>query len=391
MQDRPIAKPLEMLLILSHAHLQKKTDRGFASTKRLAKRLKPKLVQINNGLANECCNLCISSNGGTIVLGGHKFSIMIDCKTGDGRRISHGESCKRRSSVCFMHYLLPSHHVIFPSDQSPMILDLKMEPVAKLGPPFRGRFNTSKSSSFFNLSRNIYKLGSKVWYVDKLKHLHCFDLDNLASKIDLLRNELSTADCPNGSNELPILQGIQLHSDVEEFCIDRFSPVKSIFVLSTSGTVKKLQSKDGTLCSPVFVLPKEHQRQQQAFTAITSTRKCIITASIAKTGKQFRVQYLSFSKRLTLQDKLSMAIDSENPIIRILPVRRHRVTFCLSFHSEVLLQILYFLGPRLALLTSLKAMGVSNKLLRGAIVDKKCSTIWVPTSQRMFQLKLLSE
>lgn len=83
-----------------------------------------------------------------------------------------------------------------------------------------------------------------------------------------------------------------------------------------------------------------------------------------------------------------MTIDNENPIIRMVPVKRHRVTFCLSFHSELVLQILYFIDKKLTLLCSLNAQGVSNKLLRGAIVEKKSSSIWVPTSQRMFQLRL---
>ncbi len=289
-----------------------------------------------------------------------------------------------------MHYLLPSHHLIFPSDHSPIILDSNMEPLARLAPPFRGRFNTSKSSSFFNLSRNTCRRGSKVWYVDKLKQLHFYDLSNLSAKIGLLRSSQSTAGCSVSPDELPSLEGKQLHSDVEEFCLDTFSPTSCIFILSTNGTVKMLHSDDGSLCSPVFVVPKEHQKQQQTYTAVTCTSRSVITASILKTGKHFRVQYLTLSKRLALVDTLSMTLDEENPIIRMMPVRRHRVTFCLSFHSELLLQILYYLGPKLSLLCSLTARGVSNKLLRGAMVEKNCSTIWVPTSQRMYQLRLLS-
>ena len=69
-----------------------------------------------------------------------------------------------------MHYLIQSYHLIFPSDESPLILDSKMETVAKLNPPFRGNFKTCKSSAFFNLSRNTCKLRSRVWYVDKSKN-----------------------------------------------------------------------------------------------------------------------------------------------------------------------------------------------------------------------------
>lgn len=289
-----------------------------------------------------------------------------------------------------MHYLLPSHHLLFPSDQSPVLLDSHMQPVARLAPPFRGKFSTSKASSFFNLSRNTSRRGNKVWYVDKLKQLHYFDLSSLASKIDRLRSEFSAADCSAGPGELPTLEGEQLFTEVEEFCLDMHSPATGLFVLSTDGTIRKLQSKDGMRRSLVFVVPKEHQKQHQAFTAISCTPKHVITASIRKNGKQFRVQYLTLSKRLELQDCLSMAVDVENPIIRIISVRMHRVSFCLSFHSELLLQVFYFLGQRLSLLCSLSVRGVSNKLLRGAVVDKRYSTIWVPTSQRMFQLRLRS-
>ena len=289
-----------------------------------------------------------------------------------------------------MHYLLPSHHLLFPSDQSPVLFDSHMQPVARLAPQFRGKFSTSKTTSFFNLSRNTCKRGDTVWFVDKLKRLHRFDLSRLAPKIDQLRRELSTADCPVDRDKLPVLEGEQLCSEAEEFCVDPHSPARCLFVLSTDGTVRKLQSNDGTRRSAVFVVPKEHQKKQRVFTAISCTPQRVITACICKHGKQFRVQYLSLSKRLELQDCLSMTVDSENPVIRIVPLQKLRVTFCLAFHAELLLQVLFLLGQRPTLLCSLNVRGASNKLLRGALVDKRCGIIWVPTSQRMFQLNLLS-
>lgn len=87
----------EKYLFVSFAHLQKHTDRGIASTKRMAKRLRPTLVRMEeDGFIDGCCNLCISNDRGAIVLGGHKFSIIIDCETRTGHRVAHGESCKLR-------------------------------------------------------------------------------------------------------------------------------------------------------------------------------------------------------------------------------------------------------------------------------------------------------
>ena len=146
-----------------------------------------------------------------------------------------------------MHYLIQSYHLIFPSDESPLILDSKMETVAKLNPPFRGNFKTCKSSAFFNLSRNTCKLRSRVWYVDKSKNLYSFDLSNLQEKIARLRSEQLTAGSADGCKALPGIEGILLHSEVEEFCLDPFSSALTIFVLATDGTVQKLQSNDGRL------------------------------------------------------------------------------------------------------------------------------------------------